>query len=216
MVEGEKEIKQKKEGKKKKRRKGKENKRERKVGMENKRMKMKTSFKYLLWEIPWMEEPGRLWSMGLLRVGHGWATSLLLFTFMHWKRKWQPTPVFLPGASQGGEAWWAAIYGVAQSRTWLKRLSSTMGSYIIRTVCITHIAKVLLLYLHNNVPFDNIFLMSASQVVLEVKNPPVNAGHIRSSIPGSGWSTEVRNGTVSPVLLPGKFHGQKSLEGYSL
>ena len=71
MVEGEKEIKQKKEGKKKKRRKGKENKRERKVGMENKRMKMKTSFKYLLWEIPWMAEPGRLWSMGLLRVGHG-------------------------------------------------------------------------------------------------------------------------------------------------
>ena len=31
----------------------------------------------------------------------GWATSLSLFTFMHWKRKWQPTPVFLPGESQG-------------------------------------------------------------------------------------------------------------------
>ena len=135
---------------------------------------------------------------------------------MHWKRKWQPTPVFLPGASQGGEDWWAAIYGVAQSRTRLKGLSSSMGSYIIRTACITYIAKVLLLYLHDNVPFDNIFLMSASQVVLEVKNPPVNAGPIRDSIPGSGRSTEVRNGTVSPVLLPGKFHGQKSLEGYSL
>ena len=55
----------------------------------------------LAWKIPWMEEPGRLQSMGSLRVGHYWATSLSLFTFMHWRRKWQPTPVFLPGESQG-------------------------------------------------------------------------------------------------------------------
>ena len=40
-------------------------------------------------------------SMGLLRVGHDRATSLSLFAFMHWRRKWQPTPVFLPGESQG-------------------------------------------------------------------------------------------------------------------
>ena len=53
------------------------------------------------WKIPWMEEPGRLQSMGSLRVRHNWATSLSLFTFMHWRRKWQPTPVFLPGESQG-------------------------------------------------------------------------------------------------------------------
>ena len=52
------------------------------------------------WKIPWTEEPGRLQSMGSLRVGHHWATSLSLFTFMHWRRKWQPTPVFLPGESQ--------------------------------------------------------------------------------------------------------------------
>ena len=45
----------------------------------------------------WMEEPGRLQSMGSRRVRHDWATSLWLFTFMHWRRKWQPTPVFLPG-----------------------------------------------------------------------------------------------------------------------
>ena len=46
---------------------------------------------------------GACWlqSMGLLRVGHDWATSLWLFTFLHWRRKWQPTPVFLPGESQG-------------------------------------------------------------------------------------------------------------------
>ena len=55
----------------------------------------------LAWKIPWMEEPGRLQSMGSLRFGHSWSTSLSLFTFMHWRRKWQPTPVFLPGESQG-------------------------------------------------------------------------------------------------------------------
>ena len=55
----------------------------------------------LAWKIPWMEEPGRLQSMGLLRVGHGWPTSISLFTFIHWRRKWQPTPVFLPGEPQG-------------------------------------------------------------------------------------------------------------------
>ena len=53
------------------------------------------------WKTPWMEEPGSLQSMGLLRVRHNWATSLSLFTFMHWRRKWQPTPVSLPGESQG-------------------------------------------------------------------------------------------------------------------
>ena len=75
------------------------------------------------WKIPWMEEPGRLQSMGSLRVGHDWATSLSLFPFMHWRRKWQPTPVFLPGESQGRGSLVAAIYGVAQSQTRLKWLS---------------------------------------------------------------------------------------------
>ena len=119
------------------------------------------------------EEPGGLQSMGSQRVGHDWTTSLSLFTFMHWRRKPQPTSVFLPGKSQGwrkllgcspwgrseldtterlhfhfslsctgeghgnplqcsclekpkdGGAWWAAIYGVAQSQTQLKKLSSS-------------------------------------------------------------------------------------------
>ena len=55
----------------------------------------------LAWKVPWTEEPGGLQSMGLRRVGHDWATSLSLFTFMLWRRKWQPTPVFLLGESQG-------------------------------------------------------------------------------------------------------------------
>ena len=60
-----------------------------------------TPLSTLAWKIPWKEEPGRLQSMGSRRVGHDSASSLSPFTFMHWRRKWQPTPVFLPGESQG-------------------------------------------------------------------------------------------------------------------
>ena len=55
----------------------------------------------LAWKIPRTEGPGGLQSMGSLGVEHDWATSLYFFTFMHWRRKWQPTPVFLSGESQG-------------------------------------------------------------------------------------------------------------------
>ena len=72
----------------------------------------------LAWKIPWTEEPGRLQSMGSRRVGHDRATSLSLFTFMHWRRKWQPTPVFLPGESQG----WGSLVGC---RLWGRTESDT-------------------------------------------------------------------------------------------
>ena len=62
---------------------------------------MVTHSSTLACKIPWMEEPGGLQSMGWLRVWYDWMTSLSLFSFMHWRRKWQPTPVFLPGESQG-------------------------------------------------------------------------------------------------------------------
>ena len=65
----------------------------------------------LVWKIPWTEEPGRLQSMGSLRVGHDWATSLSHFTFMHWRRTWQPTPVFLPRELQG-------LRGLVGCRPW--------------------------------------------------------------------------------------------------
>ena len=72
----------------------------------------------LAWKIPWMEEPGRLQSRELLRVRHDWATSLSLFTFMHWRRKWQPTPVFLPGESQGrGSLVGCHLWGRTESDT---------------------------------------------------------------------------------------------------
>ena len=72
----------------------------------------------LAWKIPWVEEPGRLQSMGSLRVGHDWATSLSLLPFMHWRRKWQPTPVFLPGESQGrGSLVGYCLWGRTESDT---------------------------------------------------------------------------------------------------
>ena len=72
----------------------------------------------LAWEIPWMQEPGRLQSMGSQRVGHNWASSLSLFTFMLWRRKCQATPVFLPGESQG----WGSLVGC---RVWGRTESDT-------------------------------------------------------------------------------------------
>ena len=72
----------------------------------------------LAWKITWMEEPGRLQSTGSLRVGHDRVTSLSLFTFMHWRRKWHPTPVFLPGESQGqGSLVGCCLYDRAESDT---------------------------------------------------------------------------------------------------
>ena len=68
---------------------------------------MATHSSVLAWRIPGTGEPGGLLSMVSHRVGHDWATSLSLCTFMHWRRKWQPTPVFLPGESQG----WGSLVG---------------------------------------------------------------------------------------------------------
>ena len=84
----------------------------------------------LAWKIPWIEEPGRLQSMGSLGVGHDWATSLSLFTFMHWRRKWQPLQCSCLENPRDGRAWWAAVYvyGVTQSQTRLKRLSSSIST----------------------------------------------------------------------------------------
>ena len=79
----------------------------------------------LAWKIPWTEEPGGLQSMGSLRVRHDWVTSLSLFTFLHWRGKCNPLPCSCLENPRDGGAWWAAVYGVAQSWTRLKWLSSS-------------------------------------------------------------------------------------------
>ena len=79
---------------------------------------MATHSSILAWRISWTDEPGRLQSMGSLTVRLDWETVLSLFTFMHWRRKWQPTPVFLPGESQGrGSLVGCCLWGRIESDT---------------------------------------------------------------------------------------------------
>ena len=146
----------------------------------------------LAWKISRTEEPGRLQSMGSLRVGHDWATSLSLFAFMHWRRKWQPTPVFLPGESQGRGAWWAAVSGVAQSRTRLKRLSSS-----------SNVQKFQLFYI------TNIFQHPASLIVASIVILHCDLNLYFLII-------NVEKEIPTPVFLPGEFHGQRSLVSYTV
>ena len=83
-----------------------------------KEKEMATHSSNLAWKIQWTEEPGRLHSLGLQKVRHDCVTSLSLFTFMHWRRKWQPTPVFLPGESQGrGSLVGCRLWGRTESDT---------------------------------------------------------------------------------------------------
>ena len=142
----------------------------------------------LAWKIPWTEEPGGLQSMGLRRVGHDWATSLSLFTFMHWRRKWQPSPVFLPENPRDRRAWWAAVYGVTQSRTRLKWLSS---SSIIHTYGLPR-------------------WLSVKETACDCRT------HRRWGFyPWVGKIPWKREWQSTPVFLPGKYHRQRSLVGYS-
>ena len=79
----------------------------------------------LAWKIPWTEEPGRLQSMGSLRVGHDWATSLSFSFSCIGEGNGNPLQCSCLENPRDGGAWWVAVYGVAQSRTWLKWLSSS-------------------------------------------------------------------------------------------
>ena len=80
----------------------------------------------LVWKIPWTEEPGRLQSMESLRVGQDWATSLSRIG----EGNGNPLQCSCLESPRVRGAWWAAIYGVAQSRTWLKRLSSSSSMWV--------------------------------------------------------------------------------------
>ena len=106
----------------------------------------------LAWKIPWTEEPGRLQSMGSRRVWHTWETSLSLFTFMHCRRKWQPTPVFLPGECQGR----GILVGCR-----LKRLSSSSSS--------VHI-------LSGKIPLQVLWLLYILEAIHDVSMPRQKGG----------------------------------------
>ena len=87
----------------------------------------------LAWKIPWTEEPGRLQSMRSLRVG------LSLFTFMHWRRKWQPTPVLLPGESQGQRS-------LVGCRLWGRRVGHYWSDLAAAAAATLHEAVIWLLF----------------------------------------------------------------------
>ena len=82
----------------------------------------------LAWKIPQMEEPGELQSMGSLGVGHDWVTSLYFLLSCIGEGNGNPLQCSCLENPRNGGAWWAAVYGVAQSRTRLKRLSSSSSS----------------------------------------------------------------------------------------
>ena len=81
----------------------------------------------LAWKIPWTEEPNGLQSMGLRRVGHDWATSLSFSLLCLGEGNGNPLQCSCLENPRDGGAWWAAVYGVAQSWTRLKRLSSSIS-----------------------------------------------------------------------------------------
>ena len=83
----------------------------------------------LAWKIPWTEEPGRLQSMGSLRVGYDWATWLHFSLLCIGEGNGNPLQCSCLENPRDGGAWWAVVYGVAQSRTRLKRLSSSNSKH---------------------------------------------------------------------------------------
>ena len=96
---------------------------------------------YCSLENPWLEEPGRLQSMGSVRVGHDWVTSFSLFTFMHWRRKWQPTPMFLPGESQGrGSLVGCCLWGCTESDT-TEATQQQQQQWEVRAFLVAHLVK---------------------------------------------------------------------------
>ena len=77
---------------------------------------METHSTTLAWKIPWMEDPGRLAVHGVAKSRA--RLSDFTYTFMQWRRKWQPTPVFLPGESQGrGSLVGCRLWGCTESDT---------------------------------------------------------------------------------------------------
>ena len=84
----------------------------------------------LAWKIPWMEEPGMLQSTGSRRVRHDWVTSLYFSLSCIGEGNGNPLQCSCLENPRDSGAWWAAIYGVAQSQTRLKRLSSSSSMSI--------------------------------------------------------------------------------------
>ena len=117
----------------------------------NKEKAMAACSSTLAWQLPWTEEPGRLQSMGTRRVRHDWATSLSLSCIG--EGNGNPLQHSCLENSRDGGAWWAAVYGVTQNWTQLKRLSSSSRP----NKCLAHSSSLLVFgewMNHSNNPDD--------------------------------------------------------------
>ena len=137
-------------------------------------------------KIPQTEEPGRLLSMGSQRVGHYWATSPSLFTFMHWRRKWQPTPVLawrIPGM---GEPGWLPSMGSHRVRHDWSDLAAAALSASIR-----HMAL--------NIGTSLVSFFSCSSMS-GADNPPVN--YSMCFLQASNWLDYLSPSLASWIRIP--------------
>ena len=103
---------------------------------------MATHSSTLAWKIPWMEEPVRLQTMRLLRVGHDWATSLSCIG----EGNGNPLQCSCLENPRDGGAWWAAVYGVAQSQTRLEWLSRSSSHFLLQGIFPTQELNLRLLH----------------------------------------------------------------------
>ena len=177
----------------------------------------------LAWKIPWTEEPGGLQSMGSLRVGHDWATSLSLFTCMHW-REWQPTPVFLRGESQGRRSLvgchvWGRTESDTTEATQQQQSSATLEADLSRreTVVFSHPKECRLLFrfflnwdkictpfLSLGNPFSH--WLSLGQSGLSQRGEDKAVDKLSSSV---GWEPHSKmQGWRSEPLVPSTWHYQ--------
>ena len=149
------------------------------------------------WKIPWMEEPGRLQSMGSLRVRHDWATSLSLLCIG--ERNGNPLQCSCLENPRDGGAWWAAIYGVAQSWTRLKWLSSSSSIYMESKKMV----------MRN---------LSAGQQ-WRCRHREETCGHNRGWRGGTNWESSVETYTLPYVTLDSQWKfaiWHKELKSYTL
>ena len=161
----------------------------------------------LAWKTPWMEEPGRLQSMGSQRVGLDWETSLSLFPFMHWRRKWQPTPVFLPGKSQGwGEPGGLPSTGLHRVRhDWID-VAAAAAATIIKMWWRNwpSFSRTWIFIWNWPHKFKRQFWVSVQIVITYLIFNPQKEGYDRISLGPRDSSMGLRKPTMVP--LPGQYH----------
>ena len=130
------------------------------------------------WKIPWTEEPGMLESMGSLRVGHAEQLHFHFLLSCIGEGNGNPLQCSCLENPRDAGAWWAAVYGVTQSRTGLKWLSSSavyaVSLYWFSILCIVVIVNPqLLIYPSCPFPFGNhmfVFYVCESIPILQISS----------------------------------------------